>query len=270
MQNSNSNRLMNYLVDYHMHTNLSDGKNSYLAHIEEARKKDLSEIGFSDHVVLNPVSWRVSPIDYPVMRDNLQKLCAQFSEDVQIRFGLEVDYFPNREAEIKELIEQFPVDYVIGSVHFIDEWNFDSDQSLYGKWTNDELYNMYFERLQQAAKSRLFDIIGHLDLIKKFKCKPEHDQSNLYESTLKILKEADVAIELNTSGLDRPCGEFFPSRCILEKAFYYGLPITLGSDAHKASQVGRHFDLAIDLLKSVGYQKLSRFRNRKRSDINIL
>lgn len=260
---------MSYLVDYHMHTTFSDGKNSYPAYLEKARNMDLAEIGFTDHITLAPVDWAVKPIDYPVLRDNLTTLCKEFSDDVQVRFGLEVDYFPTKEEEIRKAIEYFPVDYVIGSIHFIGEWNYDTDKSLYGKWSNDELYKMYFELVQKAAKSGLFDVMGHLDLIKKFSIWPESDQTHLYEETLKIIKEADVVIELNTSGIDRPCNEFLPNKKILELAAKIGVPVTLGSDAHRPEQVARHFESAVELLKSVGYTKITRFRNRKRGEINL-
>lgn len=260
---------MSYLVDYHMHTTFSDGKDTYPAYLEVARRKDLAEIGFTDHITMAPVDWCVKEIDYPVMKENLKSLCNDFSEDVQVRFGIEVDYFPGKEKELRELIAYFPADYVIGSVHFIGNWNFDTDQSFYGKWSNDELYKMYFELIQQAAKSGLFDVIGHIDLIKKFRCWPESDQTPLYEQTLKVIKEADVVIELNTSGLDRPCMDFFPNKKILEIASRYGIPITLGSDAHHPEQVARHFEKAIELMKELGYTKISRFRNRVRSEIKI-
>jgi histidinol-phosphatase (PHP family) len=260
---------MSYLVDYHMHTTFSDGKDSYQSYLEMARNKDLAEIGFTDHITLAPVNWCVDEKDYPVLKENLRNLCNNYSEDVQVRFGLEVDYFPDKEEELRQLIAYFPVDYVIGSVHFIDDWNFDTDRSLYGKWPNDKLYQMYFELVQQAAKSRLFDVIGHFDLIKKLKCWPESDQTALYEASLKVLKEADVVMELNTSGLDRPCHEFFPNKQILEMAAKIGVPVTLGSDAHMPTQVGRHFDTAISMLKEVGYTKIIRFRNRQRGEIKI-
>jgi histidinol-phosphatase (PHP family) len=257
------------MVDYHMHTNFSDGKDSYLNYLEAARKKDLAEIGFTDHITLAPVDWCVKEIDFPVMRENLKNLCNNFSEDVQVRFGLEMDYFPDKEEEIRQIISYFPVDYVIGSVHFIEGWNFDSDQSLYGKWSNNELYRMYFDLVQQSAKSGLFDIIGHFDLIKKLQCWPETDQTSLFEETLKILKEANVVMELNTSGLDRPCGEFFPNREILTMACKLGVPVTLGSDAHQPNQVARHFELAVSILKEIGFSKITRFRNRQRGEIEI-
>lgn len=260
---------MSFLVDYHMHTAYSDGSDTYPAYLEVARKKDLAEIGFTDHITLETVDWCVNEIDYPVLKENLSNLCNNFSEDVQVRFGLEVDYFEGREMDLRRIISYFPVDYVIGSVHFLGQWNFDSDESLYGKWPNDELYRRYFEQVQKAAKSDLFDVIGHFDLIKKLRCWPETDQTPLFEETLKVLKEADVVMELNTSGLDRPCGEFFPNIKILEMASKIGIPVTLGSDAHKPDQVGRHFNEALAMLKQVGYTRITRFRNRKRSEIII-
>lgn len=260
---------MSYLVDYHIHTTFSDGKDTYPAYLANARKKDLAEIGFSDHITLASVDWCVDEIDFPVMRENLKNLCDEFSEDVQVRFGLELDYFPDKEEEIRQVIAYFPVDYVIGSVHFLNNWNFDTDRSLYGKWSNDELYKQYFELVQMAAKSGLFDIIGHFDLIKKFNCWPETDQSQLIENTLKVIKEANTVIELNTSGIDRECGEFFPNQKILETAASIGIPITLGSDAHVPNHVARHFDLALKKLKEAGYTRIVRFRNRQRGEIII-
>lgn len=260
---------MSYKVDYHMHTTFSDGKDTYLSYLEVARKKDLAEIGFSDHITILPVDWCVQEVDFPVLRENLKNLCNNFSEDVQVRFGLEVDYFPDKEEEIRQVISYFPVDYVIGSVHFIDEWNFDSDPSYYGKWSNNEIYQMYFDILKKAIKSGLFDIIGHFDIIKKLNCWPETDPSNLYEETLKIMKEANVVLELNTSGLDHPCKEFYPNKDALALACKLGIPITLGSDSHHPSQVSRHFESAINMLKSVGYTRITRFRNRMRGEIEI-
>ncbi|MGF7137899.1 histidinol-phosphatase HisJ family protein [Roseimarinus sediminis] len=260
---------MSFLVDYHMHTTFSDGKDHYPAFLEQARKKDLAEIGFTDHITLQPVDWAMKEMDYPVMKENLKSLCNNFSEDVQVRFGIEVDYFPDKEEELRALIAYFPADFVIGSVHFIDQWNFDSDKTLYGKWSNDELYRKYFQLVQQAARSGLFDVIAHLDLIKKFACWPENDQSHLFEETLKVIKEADVVMELNTSGFDFPCREFYPSKKIIEMAARIGVPVTLGSDAHEPSQLARHFDQAIQWLKEAGYTKITRFRNRQRGTISI-
>src|SRR3989339_1147488 len=126
------------MVDYHTHSILSDGKNSYEEMVRVAIAKGLDEIGFSDHVCLKPVDWAISLIDIPVMTEQILDLKLKYKRQIKIRYGIEMDYFPGVETELKELIESLPVDYVIGSVHFIGDWNFDTDQSLYGKWPNDQ------------------------------------------------------------------------------------------------------------------------------------
>ncbi len=257
------------LVDYHMHSILSDGKDTYEEMIKSGISKGLNEIGLSDHVCLKPVAWAISPVDIPVMTEQILELKEKYSDQIKVKYGIELDYFPGKETELRTLIASLPVDYVIGSVHFIGDWNFDTDKSLYGKWTNDELYRLYYDIVQMASKSGLFDTIGHLDIIKKFRVYPESDQTLLVEETLKIIKENDLVVELNTGGVDRPCAEFTPSPSIVERCYHYHIPMTISSDAHSAEQVARHYEMGIDLLKQVGYDELVSFEGRKRMRLKI-
>lgn len=257
------------MVDYHMHSVLSDGKQSYEDMVRMAIEKGLDEIGFSDHVCLKPVDWAIRLEDIPVMTRQILDLKSKYKDQIQIRYGTEVDYFPDYEDEIKELIESMPVDYVIGSVHFIGDWNFDTDQSLYGKWSNNELYEMYFGLIQQAAKSGLFDIIGHLDIIKKFRVYPESNQDKLFEDTIKVIKAHNLVVELNTGGMDRPCAEYFPGSKLLELCCINHVPVTLSSDAHYAVQIARHFESATALLSQIGFTEIVGFNNRIRRIIRL-
>lgn len=252
------------LVDYHMHSVLSDGKNKHEEMVLAAVEKGLDEIGFSDHVCIKPVNWAMSAVDMQVMSNQIWQIQKKFQDKITIRYGIEMDYFPGKEAELKAIIESVPLDYVIGSVHFIGDWNFDTDKSLYGKWTNDQLYTIYFDLINKAARSGLFDIIGHLDIIKKFQVYPESDLSELFEETIKILAKNNLVVELNTGGADRPCGEFTPGRMLLEMCYKHNVDITLGSDAHHKSQIARHYETAIDLLKDIGYTEYISFEKRKR------
>lgn len=257
------------MVDYHTHTILSDGKDSYEEMIRVAIAKGLDEIGFSEHVCLKPVDWAISLIDIPVMTEQILDLKLKYKGQIKIRYGVEIDYFPGREAELKEIIDSIPVDYVIGSVHFIGDWNFDTDESLYGKWPNDQLYLSYFELIQKAAESGLFDIIGHLDIIKKFRIYPESNQDKLFEDTIKSIKKCNLVVELNTGGIDRPCKEFTPGPKLLEMCFRHQVPVTLSSDAHEAAQIARHYGSAVDLLTHIGFQEIARFKNRNRKMIRL-
>ncbi len=256
-------------IDYHTHSILSDGKDSYEEMVQQAILKGLDEIGFSDHVCLKPVDWAIRIEDIPVMTRQILDLKLKYKDQIQIRYGLEIDYFPGYEEEISEIIESIPVDYVIGSVHFIGDWNFDTDQSLYGKWTNDKLYEKYFHLIQMAAMSNLFDIIGHIDIIKKFRIYPETNQDKLFEDTIKIIKAHNLVVELNTGGLDRPCHEFTPGSRILEICYENHVPVTLSSDAHQAAQIARHYEEAIAQLAQVGYSEIIGFSHRVRKPIKI-
>ena len=257
------------LVDYHMHSLLSDGKNTYEEMIKQAISLGLDEIGFSDHVCIKPVDWAISMVDLPVMTRQILELKERFADQITIRYGIEMDYFPGREDEIREVINGLPLDYVIGSVHFIDDWNFDTDKSLYGKWSNDEVYRMYYEIVQKMASSGLFDTVGHLDIIKKFRIYPETDQTQLIEDTLKIIKENNLVVELNTGGLDRPCAEYTPSPKIIERCYHHHIPLTISSDAHKIGQIARHYASAIELLKRIGVEEIVKYENRNRTMLRI-
>jgi len=257
------------MVDYHMHSVLSDGQNSYEEMIRTAISKGLDEIGFSDHVCLKPVDWAIRMEDIPVMTRQLLDLKEKYKDKIQVRYGIEVDYFPGHEDELRELIESIPVDYVIGSVHFIGNWNFDVDQSLYGKWSNDKLYEKYFALIQKAAQSELFDTIGHIDIIKKFGVYPETNQDKLFEDTIKIIKEHNLVVELNAGGMDRPYAEFMPGARLLEMCHRHHVPVTLASDAHRAEQIARHYESAIALLSHIGYTEIVGFNKRIRRIIQL-
>lgn len=257
------------MVDYHMHSILSDGMDSYEDMVLMAIAKGLDEIGFSDHVCLKPVDWAVRIEDIPVMTRQILDLKSKYIDQIRIRYGLELDYFPGQETALSKLIERIPVDYVIGSIHFIGDWNFDTDQSLYGKWSNDKLYAKYFKLVQQAANSGLFDIIGHLDIIKKFRIYPETNQDQLFEDTIKIIKANNLVVELNTGGLDRPCAEFTPGLKLLELCYKHHVQVTISSDAHSAEQIARHYESAISLLSQIGYSEIIGFNNRIRRIIRI-
>ncbi|MEL7587638.1 MAG: histidinol-phosphatase HisJ family protein [Prolixibacteraceae bacterium] len=257
------------MIDYHMHSILSDGRNTYEEMILTAIEKGLDEVGLTDHVCLKPVPWAIAPVDMPVMTAQILELREKYRDRIKVRYGIEMDYFPGREEELEAIIESLPLDYVIGSVHFIGDWNFDGDQSLYGKWTNDELYNIYFELVQLAAKSRLFDIIGHFDIIKKFSVYPESDQSRLIETTLSALAENGLTVEMNTGGLDRPCADYNPGAVVLKQCRRLNIPVTLSSDAHQVEHVARHFEPAVALLREIGFTELATFRGRKRGILRL-
>ena len=152
-----------------------------------------------------------------------------------------------------------------------DSWAVD-DPSKLSSWKGRdafEVWSIYFERLTMAAQSKLFQIIGHVDLPKKFGFIPRRDCTALFEHFLDAAKGADVAIELNTAGLRKDCKEIYPSAHILQLAHERLVPITFGSDAHAPEEVGMDFDRAIELARRIGYTQRCRFVQRQHESVPL-
>ncbi|MDD4386035.1 MAG: histidinol-phosphatase HisJ family protein [Bacteroidales bacterium] len=257
------------LLDYHMHTFLSDGRDDHEQMISSAVFQGISEIGFSDHISIKPVRWAL-PVDrIDEMISRVQAVQAGDTKGVEVKFGVEMDYFFGMERQIQQVIEKLPIDYVIGSIHFVDDWNFDTDAMEFDRVDVNRFYRQYFKLVQQSAKSKLFDIIGHCDLAKKFAYYPSFALDVLYDETAQVFKRSDVVVEINTSGRTKPCNEFYPSVPFLERLAYYKVPVTLGSDAHVEQNVGQFFDEAVAELKALGYKEIARFTKRKREMVKI-
>lgn len=254
--------------DYHMHTTLSDGCETHSQMLAAAQGRGVSEIGFSDHISVKPVGWSMPLSSIPLMVEAVELLKGQ-SGAVAVKFGAEVDYVVGKEAQIAELLKQIPLDYCIGSVHFINDWNFDTDSSAFKGIDVDAFYREYFSMVQRSAKSGLYDIIGHCDLAKKFDYYPSFTLDRLYEETARVFSDYGVVFELNTSGRNKPCSEFYPSVGFIQMLHHYKVPVTLGSDAHKGSSIGQFFPEAVALLKRVGYSELALFSNRSRFWLNL-
>lgn len=261
---------MKWPADYHLHTPLcrhaTGEPGDYAA---RAAAIGLTEIGFSDH---SPMprddfdNWRMNAGHLDEYVAKVHQAQKDFP-NLTIRLALEVDYLPGYEDWIRNLAARHPWDYFIGSVHYVsDSWAIDDPQKL-SEWKHrdaDEVWTAYFDRLTMAAETGFFEIIGHVDLPKKFRHRPPSDCASLYEKFLNAAKKHNCAIELNTAGLRKDCREIYPSRQILELAFQKGVPITFGSDAHMPEEVGMNFTEAIQLARGVGYQESCRFTQRKR------
>jgi len=262
------------LIDYHIHfmSHDVDKVSNPIEYIKVAKNRRLSEIGFSDHFAVK----KTGQIDYSMSYEELKKYVETIQKlkeksDFPIKLGLEMDFFPRFEKRIEKILKSYPFDYVIGSVHFIKKLAIDDPISIpiYEKSDIDKVYEEYFALIKQAIKSRVFDTIGHLDLIKIFCFKPKKDITELIENVAEALKENKICAEVNTSGLRRPCKEICPSEEILKACFDKGISLTLGSDAHAPEEVGKDFDKAIKLIKNIGYEEIARFTKRKMDLVKI-
>ena len=264
------------LVDYHTHNQLCKHADGTLEeYVQHAIKIGLKEIGLADHSPM-PNDWDIEVRMYEEQFWNNYKptvlaLREKYKNRITIKFALEGDFFPGTEAWVREFNAKSEFDYVIGSVHYLGEWGFDNPLYV-GKFDNvdiDEVYISYYDYIKRSAQSGLFDIVGHCDLVKKFGHRPKKNIEEVLRETFKVVKESGMAVEINTSGLRKPVKEVYPSEQILKIVSEYGIPLTLGSDAHTPTDVGRDFDLAKQLVEKYGKDKISLFTKRERSEVKI-
>jgi len=246
-----------------------DAKGKPTEFIETAKKRRLTEIGISDHFHLSEPSYSMTLKSLPQYKRRLE--AAKTKTGFPLKVGLEVDYVQGYEGRIRKILRDSTYDYFFGSVHFVDSWAFDDPRQVanFQKWNIDKLYAKYFSLIDECAQSKLFDIIGHIDLIKKFGYKPKRDITSIFVHTIESLKEGNVCVEVNTGGLRAPCNEIYPNKSFLKLCFEHGIPVSLGSDAHSPENVGEQFDKALTLLQEVGYTQIARLTKRKRELIDL-
>ncbi len=266
------------MVDYHLHTaRCRHAEGALKDYLFEAEQKNLDEIGFADHFPLGLLDY-TPRVQVTMDPEELEEYIEQVEElkhassRVAVRVGIEIDYLPGTEKKLANLLKKSAFDYIIGSIHFMDGWDFTHPvyANDYAGRDIDALFHSYFELVWDACKSGLFDVIGHIDVIKKFGYQPSYDLEPLWAKTARLLKTTGTCLELNTAGRDAPVGEFYPDRRLLEMCFRENVPVTLGSDAHGPGQVGRYIMEAGELLKAVGYRELAVFERRKRKSVPLI
>lgn len=262
-------------IDYHTHHwRCGHAVGQLEEYVLSAIEKGIEQLGLSDHMPLI----HVNPDEYlPEMAMAMEELpryveeCfllkEKYKKDIDIRVGIEADYIEHYEETIKQLLDRFEWDYIIGSVHFLGTWDITDFRQVDG-WKQkdpDEVYRQYYDAVQKAVRTGFYDIVGHVDVIKRFGIKPNGDPSELERATLRAIKQADIAIELNTSGLRTPAAEMFPSKRMLQYALELGIPLTLGSDAHKPEDVGQQLEEGKKYLRQLGFEQIATFEGRRRS-----
>ncbi|MBT4483782.1 MAG: histidinol-phosphatase HisJ family protein [Candidatus Latescibacteria bacterium] len=256
------------LPDYHIHTKLCNHAEGEMEeYVECALQAGLKEIGFSEHMPVMPEPHLcISYEELPIYVSRVLELQEKYKGQISIKLGCEMDIVSGRLDEINDIIRDFQFDYVIGSIHYLNKWPFDQAQYMH-QFKNadiDDIYNRFFDAVVCAAETGLYDIAGHIDNIKRMGYRPEGDLTSYYERAAQVFKKYDLTVELNTSGFDELCGEQYPSEEFLKILRRNEIPVTAGSDSHNPKHVGRYYDRAFKMLKTVGYESVVYFKNRER------
>ena len=262
------------LVNLHNHTSLcGHAQGTTDEYIEAAIKLNTAYFGFADHAPISEdlrPGITMEPEDTEIYIAMIQSVKEKYAKSIEVLLGFEVD-FPLFNDFETSYFKDSRIDYLIGSCHFIDGWAFDNSQFIdeFSKRDINDIYARYFDILADLIDSRLFNIIGHFDIVKKFGHRATNNFSAVIETLAKKTAAANMAIEVNTAGLLKPVGEMYPSKEILDIFFRCNAAVTMGSDSHAPEHVGYGYDKAIEMLKAVGYQKVVGFRKRKMFEVNL-
>jgi histidinol-phosphatase (PHP family) len=268
------------LTDYHVHLRPDGGEHAAerfftAANAERYRERatelGIAELGVAEHIYR--FSAALDVWEHPFWRryasDDLDAYCAFVREETDLRLGIEMDFVPGREDRIATLLEGRDWDYVVGSVHFLRDLAVDAeDYSIWGSGESPErIWRRYFETLAESARSGLYDIISHPDLVKvwgRATPQPDGDLRRYYDPAVEAFAESGVAVEFSTAGWRKPVGEQYPSVPYLEMLVDAGCPIALSSDAHEVDQLGFEYERALELLERVGVREIAVFERRER------
>lgn len=254
------------LVDYHMHLRANGGASERLDHtveaveryVERALERGVDEIGITEHVYYFRETrdfWAL-PYQLDRCREDLGSYCGAVLEakrrGLPVKLGLEVDWVPERADDLAAVLEPFPWDYLIGSVHWIDGLAVDQKPGLWAGRSVQDVWALYAGELEAAARSGHFDVLAHPDLVKIFGDRVEWDWQPVIDAL------DGVALEVSTAGLHKPVAELYPDASLLRGASR----VTLASDAHIAEDVGRDFEAAVDHARAAGFETITVFDGR--------
>jgi histidinol-phosphatase (PHP family) len=269
------------LTDYHLHLRTDAAEASAAEYFtpanaeryrEAATERGIAELGVSEHIYRFEQAlelWR-HPFWEQYAIDDLGDYCGFVREETDLRLGIEMDFVPGAEDRTANLLEAHDFDYVVGSVHFIRDGAVDMDDySVWGSGRSaEEIWKRYFQAVADSARSGLFDILAHPDLVKYWGAAnrplPARDLRFYYEPAIEAIAESKIAVEISTAGLRKPAGEIYPAPAFLEMSLEAGAPLALSSDAHRPEDVGAGYDAAQELLASLGVQELAVFDHRTR------
>jgi histidinol-phosphatase (PHP family) len=289
------------LFNLHTHTRFSDGSDEPSAYIEEAIRQGFHTLGFTDHApvpfantfaigddqlgnyfsVISELSSAsgIQPLPRPLpFRGGERSIPASSfqhpASSICLLTGLEVDYIPTITSSFSYYHSNFPVDYLIGSVHLVKNkgtdnlWFIDGpDISIYDKGLTEVFggdakagVTAYYRQLQEMIQNEKPDIVGHLDKIKMYNRGRYFSESDswyvsLVDETLELIKGQGCVVEVNTRGIYKKRSETtFPGPEILKKINDLNIPVTISSDAHKPNEISMYFGEARALLLEIGFK----------------
>ncbi len=255
-------------IDYHTHPLAHDPHRRYTDDLlnqwaDAAINVGLNQVVFTDHDSFH------KGVDF----DAVERVQGRYSHRLTILMGVELDNDPASSLDGRRWTEANynRFDYILGSIHFIDQWPFDHPDYIehYKKYNIADLYEKYFKEIARIASDGIYDGYAHLDLIKIFNFFPDRDVFAVVDEALDQIAKFDRVMEINTAGWHKPVKEQYPHMDILKRAVEKGIRLTVSSDAHASSHLGRDFDKLSGILVELGVNELATFSRHRRKMVPL-
>jgi len=288
------------VLDYHLHLwehgrrPLHTTLDAVRAYCAQAQRHGVTEIALTEHLhrfrqadrVLNGW-WREDP--NPALRADMESywteeqggdldeyvevVLAAKAEGLPVVLGLEVDYYRDRMHDVQSILDGYPFDVLLGSVHWLGAWGFDNfaEPAFAAEWdarTIESVWDDYTTSLEELADSGVCDVLAHPDLCKitgRMPAVPDEWHARMAEAAAR----SGMAAEINTNGFRKPVAEAYPSPSLLARFHAAGVPVTTATDAHEVVRVAERGADVRALLASVGYESLQAYAARQPRAVEI-
>lgn len=259
------------------HERCGHATGSIRQYIEAAIHAGLQVIGISDHSpyfgyaddhAYPRIAMAVS--QFPGYIAEIIRLKEEYAGRIEVLVGVESDFFPEQLALYRTVYEQYPLDYIIGSVHHSGGDRIFNKARWNGLTSGERLEQkeMYYRLIAQSARSGLFQILGHIDAMKVYFTDFAQVDTDAVDKALAVIAEQGAAIEVNTSG-KRFTGSWYPSDDLLERAHHYGVDVTFGSDAHAPDRVGDEWEQVRTRLREIGFRHWVYYRRKQKQVVSL-
>jgi histidinol-phosphatase (PHP family) len=258
------------LINLHNHTPLCNHATGDInSYIQKAISSNISYFGFSDHAPMQfDKKYRMDISQKIQYEKEILKYKEIYKDKINILLAYEVDFI--KDYMLEDILNS-DVDYLIGSVHFINKWGFDNPEFIneYKNKNIDDIWQDYFDCIENMAKSGYFNIVGHLDLIKVFSFFPKKDIRLIAKNAIKAIKKSNMVVEINSSGLRKRVKEQYPSKQLLQMCFEENIDITISTDAHKIEDINNNLSNMHILAKAIGYNRMVVFEKKEKIFLKI-
>ncbi|WP_102029319.1 histidinol-phosphatase HisJ family protein [Salirhabdus sp. Marseille-P4669] len=255
------------MYDFHVHSNFSaDCEIPMEDMVQCAIQKKIKALCFTEHIDYDyPDSSITFLLDYENYSASIKKMQQKYGDQITIRKGVELGVQPHVLEDYKRIVEKEYFDFIILSMHTTKKLDLHSGQFFENKSLHQAYAEYYTELLHCIKQFKEYSILGHIDLVKRYKYEEGvHHFLDYIEEIFKVAIADGKGIEINNSGYRYGMNRGMPSEDILQLyKDMNGEIITIGSDSHSPENIGTHYKDSIELLKKIGFQYIATYQNQK-------